>query len=591
MLPPRSLTLHLLLLLCLPGTALAEPEARRDADGDALPLRALARLGRLRGRQHRAPTALDGHEGPVTGLAFSPDGKTLATGSEDGGVRLWNVADALKGRLRPRTLPAAQGSSRVAGGRVAWSGDGKLIAFAASDEEVALWDAAGGKEVRRLKDMEGCQALAFSPDGKLLAVADAHKGALNRPAGRVILWETASGRRLRTLGGHGDVIRALAFSRDGKRLAVSGNGIHVWEAARGRRLRHGRGTGVVDTLAFAVDNCTLIFGYMGAQKSGGQAVVAWDVEQGDEWRRLEGAVGGAALSPDNRLLAVGGSDGLAHLWDFTTDTEVARLTGHAGGITSLAFSPDGKLLASGGKDTTVLLWDVAGLPPAPAQRRLSADDLARLWDDLGKADAARGQRALWALVEDAKAAIPFLQERIPRTAQADRERIARLIEQLDDDEFTVRQQAHKSLEKLGEAAVPALRDALVRQPSVELRRRIDLLLAPHRSRTLLRPPGDVLRLARAIEVLERIGTAQARRVLEAQAKGPPSAIAEDARAALQRLDRQRGTGQRRRPGPMPWRNRCRRGRWPAWARPACGTASQCAGWRFRPTTACWPPRL
>jgi hypothetical protein len=179
-------------------------------------------------------------------------------------------------------------------------------------------------------------------------------------------------------------------------------------------------------------------------------------------------------------------------------------------------------------DTTVLVWDLTGLrrAPRPAPRPLPA-----LWEALGGEDAAAAYEALWGLVS-APGAAEFLAGRLAPAA-LDRKRVDRLVKELDDDDFKVREKATEELKRMGEAAEPLLRKALEGGPSAEVRWRVQHLLG------LLGPAGPGrLRALRGLEALERIGGPEARRALRALAKGAPEArLTGAAAAALRRLSR------------------------------------------------------
>jgi HEAT repeat protein len=210
---------------------------------------------------------------------------------------------------------------------------------------------------------------------------------------------------------------------------------------------------------------------------------------------------------------------------------------------SLAFSRDGTRLATAsgkyGKNEPgeVKVWSLAALPP-PERPAPPADRKAveALWADLGGADAARAYRAVWALSAAPRLTVPFLREHArPPAGGVDHERIARLVAELDDNVYEVRVKATAALEKLGPAAYPALRKALA-SPSAEVRRRARMLLEKKGDAPALAP--DELRALRAIEVLQHIGTAEVRPVLEQLAAGPAGAApTQDAAAALALLAR------------------------------------------------------
>jgi HEAT repeat protein len=166
---------------------------------------------------------------------------------------------------------------------------------------------------------------------------------------------------------------------------------------------------------------------------------------------------------------------------------------------------------------------------APSPRELEA-----LWADLSGEDAAKAYRAVWALAAAPEQAVPFLQARLRPAVAADPDpRVARLITDLDDPRFAIREKATQELAKLGKSAGPALRQVLDNSPSPEVRRRAEGLFKKMGRQT---PPPEQLRLLRAVEALEQMGTPPARQVLERLAGGAPEAeVTQDAKAALGRL--------------------------------------------------------
>jgi hypothetical protein len=184
----------------------------------------------------------------------------------------------------------------------------------------------------------------------------------------------------------------------------------------------------------------------------------------------------------------------------------------------------------------VLLWDVTGRAPSkPAAAALAPADVEELWSDLADLDAARAHRAMGKFLAAPADAVPLVQKRVPPVPgkAADAEALAQLIAELDRDSFDVREKAARELQQAGKAALPALRKARENPPSQEVRRRVEQLLEKLESPNL---SGEQLRSLRAVELLERVGSPEARRVLEGLTRGNPDApLTQEARASLERL--------------------------------------------------------
>jgi hypothetical protein len=264
----------------------------------------------------------------------------------------------------------------------------------------------------------------------------------------------------------------------------------------------------------------------------------WEMATGKERLQIapnDGLVKQLAFSPDGRLLASVGQWETIHVWDMWTGKEAARFTGHRGPIKTFAFASDSKTLASGGLDNTVLIWNVSTLAPAtkPATEKLSREQLVQCWDHLAGADAARAYAAIAELIRHPDQAESLLGDKFAGLKKPDLKPVARLIADLDSDDFKTREKASKELANLGRSAEQALREKLRENTSAELRRRIQELLE-----RLDRPEDDPvqLRLLRAIEVLERLGTPKAKSLLRKLVEAAPDAdTAREAQAALQRL--------------------------------------------------------
>ena len=279
-------------------------------------------------------------KGPVSQVAFSPDGRLLAVASSLG-VYIYDV-QTLEQRAFWET-PARVNS-------VAFSPDGRLLAWGLSDGTVHLWRVADRTLLRTVAEHKyGVSSVDFSPGGGILA-----SGSWD---GTVRLSRVADGALLHTLGGHTEVL-SVDFSPDGRLLAsgASDSAVRLWKVADGTLLRTLKGHKKrVNSLAFSPDGRLLASG------SDDGTVRLWQVAYGTLLRTLEGhtdVVFSPAFSPDGRLLASGSVDGTVRLWQVADGTLLHILTGHTGRVRSVSFSPDGRLLASGALDGTVRLWGI-----------------------------------------------------------------------------------------------------------------------------------------------------------------------------------------------------------------------------------------
>jgi WD40 repeat protein len=491
----------------------------------------------------------DGHDQVVEDVMFLPDGRTLASMSENA-VYFWQAQTGRRiGRFKGLRSDLNHQALSPDGKRRAAAGWSKGTGYG-----IGLWDTATGKKLCELEaaPQSWPRDLVFSPDGKTLAAA----------VGDLLIrfWDVGTGKPTRKFAKHAAAV-SIAFSPDGKTLAAAEQDLNqtrvpvvrLLDAVTGRELRKpfelpgpepgqgdSRHCAGVGRVAFSADGKVLAAAVTTSGPSGtNHTIQVWEVQTGQGLCRIEGLparrddVGCRfALSPDGKSLLTPGEPAL--LLEVATGKLRGRLRGHSTWVKAVAFSPDGRLLATGSRDTTALVWNalnVNGEPPAAGQ--LSPKELEARWADLAGANAALAYRAIRALVAVPAQAVPFLRQHLRPVPTPDAKHLARLITDLDSTRFAVRERATRQLEELGVLARPALEQALAGRPSLEFRRRAEGILNK-RERFILSP--EELRGWRAVEALEHIGTPQARKILEELSQGTPSAdVTVEATAALQRL--------------------------------------------------------
>jgi WD40 repeat protein/transcriptional regulator with XRE-family HTH domain len=325
------------------------------------------------------------HTDVVSTLAFSPDGSTLASGSWDGTLKLWNLpSGALLWRGRHTNTISC----------LAFSPDGRLLASSGRDAAVQFWDAHSGTNLQILPHPGAVYRVIWSPDGGLLASGDF--------AGSIRLWQvqkTAPARCVQTIEGHTDRVLGLDFAPDGRTLASGSwdRTVKLWEVASGSLLQTlSRHRDKVHCVAWSRDGRTVA--------SGSVDKTIWldDVVQGHSQVALRGhsaAVYSLAFTSDSASLLSGGEDGTLRVWDVASKQCLRVMQGYAIGIYEIDWSPDGMHLVSGGTDTLVTIWDVTigtaskvlqghnwivyGLAWSPDGRWLASCELhtlIRLWD-------------------------------------------------------------------------------------------------------------------------------------------------------------------------------------------------------------------
>jgi RNA polymerase sigma factor (sigma-70 family) len=496
------------------------------------------------GKAIRPDVVEGGHTAAIMGLTPSPDGTVIATDDIAGEVRLW---DAATGRPLGRVRSSWGGGGAP---RVAFLPDSQSFVAVADDYITpVLFESATGKELRRfavspdVAKKETAGELRLSADGKTLTTTGRPTTAGMKSY--AVHWDVATGKvidRTETARGERDEFFGPSYSPDG-----------LWEVRNGAVLRVGEKepvrvvsaneTGLL-RVQFSADSRLVALPRAPRVPAAGDrnrgSLVIYDLNARAQVSELAtGRPLRHAFAPSGRQVAVFGSEEIS-LWDLPSCKKVwgVRIE-HDSTIRpeAMAFTPDGRRLITG-HDCTALVWDVTGARQrggtSPAQ--ISADELARLWDSLAGGDAVKAYRAEWELADRPADAVALIRDRLKPAKVAQAATVQALVAKLDANDFAEREEASKSLRELGAAAVPALRQVLKGELSAEQKKRVENVLAGAASPATL--SGDSLRQVRAVSVLERSATADARKLLADLAAGNPEArLTKEATASAARMSR------------------------------------------------------
>jgi RNA polymerase sigma factor (sigma-70 family) len=504
----------------------------------------------------RKPNAPEhGHLGQVDSLAFSPDGKTIASSSQhDRTIRLWETDS---GRLL-WTIPI---SDPLSFHSLTFAPNGRNVLHGTS-AAIVRWDVSSRQETSRIQlyedgkeDPQHLLRMHLTEDGETLLAASQNLhskfvvgAGYTGSSNAFQAWNLSTGGRLRLTVLDADPILFAygSFSPDG-RLLVAPSG-SIFDTASGKEVLklsvEGMSLGMPvaisrDGAYVAQSAFKMVKGpdFRGTENIG---VQIWELATLLPVARLEtGPLAHVAFTLDNRRLITAGPDALK-LWDISSAKVItrrnapARFRGSYGDsfVSSMALAPDGNTVATGHVDSTILLWDLV----PPSQHRpvpqLRPDQLTSFWSDLASTDASRAFVAITRLAEVPEQTVGLLRDRLRPVSPPTPEDLGRLIAGLNNPDFTRREAATKQLTELGDLASGALRKALNQSQPLEARRRIEALLA---SPPLVRT-NEARRSLRAIRVLERIGTPEAKQALEALTHGAAeSKITQEAKGALDRL--------------------------------------------------------
>jgi WD40 repeat protein len=465
------------------------------------------------------------------GLALSPDGQFLVWPVADPSVKYAEPAQPNATYTGNRLKLYDLATDRFVERFIGFKGDAQMLAFAADGKTlvtvdhqnatVRVWDFAAGKELRSFRVVRENEktkshyvwSASLSPDSATLAVTYQRVDTSTRLFGpySVRLYDVATGTERHELSGHLNYVNAPAFSPDGKlvvtaspalspfiqkNLNMQANQVFVWDVATGQRvarLPDGLATGAV-VAAFSPDGRTV--------------ALARGVD-----------LGGAAELPADA--------GTVHLYETATWTIRAEFRGDQGRVTALAFAPNGRLLV-GGLDTTVLAWE-ARPPRVPDSVSL---DVA--WDNLAKREAGESFKSEGRFFTAPADTVKLFAEKIKPAEAIDPKRVERLLGDIGSDVFNVREAATKALEGMDEQAKPYLEKTLKSAESLEVRRRVKMILEQLQGAAMT---SERLRQIRGVMVLEQIGDGESKNLLKRWADGPAGALLTvEAAASLKRLD-------------------------------------------------------
>jgi RNA polymerase sigma factor (sigma-70 family) len=499
------------------------------------------------------------HENRVNSVCFTPDGRFLLSAANDESVRVWDIASG-------RSLRQISNENHYGTALSIVSSRGTFLSGGWGDK-LRLYDWITGRRLQSfaappesddvpdfMKSAGSVRSFVVSPDGESATFLLTRSSISGRTEQSFHQWDLAA-RKIRSSSAMSRNIEFSHFLPDGKKFIgiarQSKEVVLIVDIETGRTeaaLRHSDRESM--RMATTADGRILVTATSHDKKWDGEwvgigphTIHVWELTSGKECMTITLKESGAddrcdllAIAPDCRTLVTVSHGDTVRFWDMATGAELLRRTSPAASVTSLAFSPDAKVLATGHADSTILLWDLAsiGARYKSLLMKTDAQQLAASWEDLASSDARKAHRAIGRLIAAGDSATALLRIKLAPAPEAGG-RIAGLIDDLDHDSFVRREKASKELEKLLPQARPALLEVLAKKPPLEVRLRIESLLA--RS-TMLVHDAQSLREIRSVQVLEGIATGAARDLLRNLAAGDRFArLTQEAKAAVERLEK------------------------------------------------------
>lgn len=503
---------------------------------------------------------LKAHQGVVGAIAFSPSGRTIATGGHDGTICIWDVSQ----RVLVKKLGGHTGGVYA----LTYSRDGKLLISAGADRMVLVWTASG----QRVHELKGhndkVAAAAISTNGKIVA-----SGGYDQT---IRLWDLTSGRPIGQLDGFEGRITTLAFSSNDKILFAGGFYRSTINLGAGNQVRSGQSQlltlwdvekrKLVSRNQCHADSVVLGGGTLAATgivtevnpKPNGRSVIGvdrtavMDSATGEIVYRLEGKGSALAMDPDGHLLVTAGGsvfhcagfgaisgggtepDECLSIWEVATGTKIASLPEHdEDRYMVVSIAPTKSNIAIGTSTGNLILIDVKTLVADPNSPPRNATDLKGSWQNLGSKDGKVAFRAMFNLATDIDKVAEFLESHVHPIPHSDGDTFRQLTKMLGAADFEIRKKATEQLGRYSSSFEPGLRDLFETSEAAEDRMRLAQVrkVGAFGSSDL-----ETLRASRAIQVLERIGSVRSERILDSLAKGAPSAkVTQEARSALERL--------------------------------------------------------